>query len=251
MFRSARSIASLTVLFLAALIIGSCSGQGSPTAPSAVTSPSGLGASTTAVPFVTTSDDETPLPQPADGEEPPPEEPPINPDPVPPEPAPAPPAPAPAPAPLPPTAPGWNPGPPPPPAATPPGGVPTPIPSPPNTHPRIKVLVNPEPVPYSGRPITDTARCRDLKHTWYYEQVLHTETGIPVTITERENFFDGRFVNKVVETIRIGGNGTARLNSRWCSGYPIFHYAQTRFKGKDDEGNPVVLNGAWVRLMAP
>lgn len=112
------------------------------------------------------------------------------------------------------------------------------------------MIVNPEPVPYSGRPVTDTRSCRDLKHTWYYEQKLHTETGIPVTITVRKNFFDGRFVNQVNETIRIGGNGTYVINSRWCSGYPTFHYAQTRFEGKDDEGNLVVLNGPWVRLMA-
>jgi hypothetical protein len=106
-------------------------------------------------------------------------------------------------------------------------------------------------VPYSGRPITDSFSCRDLKHTWFYEQKLATETGLKVTITERENFFDGRFVNKVSQRIEIAGNSSYSINSRWCSGYPIFHYAQTRFKGVDEEGNPVVLNGPWVRLLAP
>jgi hypothetical protein len=110
----------------------------------------------------------------------------------------------------------------------------------------VKIL--PNPVPYSGTPVP-LFSCRDNKHTWYYEQVLHNERGVKVTFTERENFFDGRFVNKVNETIELGPNGTYHLNSRWCSGYNIFHYAQTRFKGKDENGNPVVINSPWVQLM--
>ena len=116
---------------------------------------------------------------------------------------------------------------------------------------RLTVKVTPEPVPHSGQPITNVAGCRDLKHTWFYEQSLHTQTGIPVTITERENFFDGRYVSTIKESFTIGGNGTHKISSRWCSGYGIFHYAQTRFKGKDENGETVVLSGPWVRLMAP
>jgi hypothetical protein len=112
------------------------------------------------------------------------------------------------------------------------------------------VKIVPEPVPYSGRPV-GTFSCRDLKHTWFYEQVLHSNTGaFSVTFTERENFFDGRFVNKVEESLHIPPNGTYRFNSRWCSGYPRAHTAQTRFRGKDGNGNPIVVNGPVVRLMA-
>jgi len=32
---------------------------------------------------------------------------------------------------------------------------------------------------------------------------------------------------------------------------PVFHYAQTRFKGTDENGNPVVLSSQYVRLLAP
>ena len=127
------------------------------------------------------------------------------------------------------------------------------MPDPPNTHVRLKVRIDPDPVPFSGKPITDVASCRDSvlasKNTWFYDQIISTETGIPVTITERENFFDGRFVSKINETIRIAGNAGYIIHSRWCSGTKVFHYVQTRFKGKDDNGEPFVLNGPWVRLM--
>jgi hypothetical protein len=97
--------------------------------------------------------------------------------------------------------------------------------------------------------------CRDNKHTWYYDQILDSTTGVPVTFTERENFLDGRFVGKNTDTITLGGNGssskTVTLHTRWCSSFPTPHYAQTRFKGKDAEGNPVEISGPWVRMLTP
>ena len=124
------------------------------------------------------------------------------------------------------------------------------MPTPPSTHFRVHVKITPEPVPYSGVPVP-TFSCRDNRHTWYYDQQLATDTGIGVTFTERENFFDGRFVGKNSETIRIEGNSGAVLHTRWCSAFPLPHYAQTRFKGKDDNGEVITLSGAWVRLLTP
>ncbi len=249
MLTSNRTIASLTCLSLVALVSASCgsSEPGSPTSPSSLSSPGRLSVDTGvdggAAGLVAPSEEgDEPTPQPVPGEPPPAAEPA-------PEPAPAP-APAPAPGPVDPNAP-FDPGPPPRPGAPAPGAPAFPVPTPPNTHFRLMVKVTPEPVPHSGQPITNVAGCRDLKHTWFYEQVLHAETGIPVTITERENFFDGRYVNTIKETFQIGGNGTHRISSRWCSGYGIFHYAQTRFKGKDENGEAIMLSGPWVRLMAP
>jgi hypothetical protein len=142
----------------------------------------------------------------------------------------------------------WPPGPPP--NAAP--GVP--IPTPPSTHFRVSMKVDPEPVAHSGVPVP-LAGCQANKYTWYYDQHLISETGVVVTFTERENFFDGRFVSKTIEPIRLGGNGSsdkvAVLHTRWCSGVAIAHYTQTRFKGTDAEGEPIVISGPWVRLLAP
>ena len=138
----------------------------------------------------------------------------------------------------------WPPGPPP--TAAP--GVP--VPTPPSTHPRVSIKIDPEPVMYSGAPITDVASCRDLPHTWFYDQYIHGETGVQVVFSERENFLDGRFTSRNGQTITLGGNGTVILHTRWCSGYPKFHYAQTRFKGSDEYGEKVEISGPWVRMYA-
>ena len=125
-----------------------------------------------------------------------------------------------------------------------------PVPTPPSTHHRLSLKVDPEPVPYSGTPVP-LFSCRDNRHTWYYDQYLHSETGIGVTFHERENFFDARFTGKNSESIRLNGNATVILRTRWCSAYAKPHYAQTSFKGQDDNGEPITISGPWVRLLTP
>lgn len=107
--------------------------------------------------------------------------------------------------------------------------------------------MDPNPVPFSGVPVP-LFSCRDLAHTWYYEQVIHAPSGIGFKLTERENYFDGRLVSRTSENIVVGGNGTWKINSRWCSAFGSEHTAQHRFKGVDDEGNPIVVNGPLVKL---
>jgi len=197
-----------------AVLIVSCGQQGgSPTAPSSVVRPDSRVGITEYT--MTLADD-----APADGVE----------QPVPPGSGPTP----------------WPPGPPP--IAQP--GVP--VPTPPSTHFRVHVKIDPESamVPYSGVPVP-LFSCRDNRHTWYYDQHLVTDTGIGVTFSERENFFDGRFTSKNGETIRIEGNSSVILHTRWCSAYSKPHYAQTRFKGKDDNGELITLSGPWVQLLSP
>ena len=49
----------------------------------------------------------------------------------------------------------------------------------------------------------------------------------------------------------VTAGGSVTLHTRWCSGIPTPHYAQTRFKGSDANGEPVVISGPWVRLLSP
>jgi hypothetical protein len=218
--RSPRLIAPMVALALGAVTITSCSQQPSPTSPSA----NGMSAAVQpAAEYWITLFDETPPDAPpdapaADEAEPPP-----------------PPAPGSAPSP-------WPPGPPP--RALP--GVP--VPKPPSTHPRVRIRINPEPVPHSGVP---TGTCQGLPYTWYYDQELITETGVPVVFDERHNFFDGRFSSKNTTRVAIAGNNNAVVHTRWCSAIPIPHYTQTRWIGKDDYNNSVEIDGPWVRLLAP
>ena len=124
------------------------------------------------------------------------------------------------------------------------------MPTEPTTSPRMHIVVGPEPVLHSGVPVA-AASCDNHPYTWYYSQVLVNDSGLSVTFTERENFFDGRYTSTNPQTISIRGNGTVTLQTRWCSGYAKPHYAQTRFKGRDENGEPVVISAPWVRLLAP
>jgi hypothetical protein len=125
-----------------------------------------------------------------------------------------------------------------------------PVPTPPGGSSIIQIKIEPDPVRYSGRPITDVAGCRILAHTWFYTQIVHNTTGKEVTLNLRENFFDGRFTSKNEALINLERNGTARIETRWCSGYPTQHYAQTRYSGRTSDGEKITISGPWVVLHA-
>ncbi len=241
---SPRLIVPLLVLALTALTVVSCSQQDSPTSPSLSLAPgaSALKSAPTqtfALPpvvverYVTLFDDAPPAEGPVPGEPPPAGDPVPVPDPVPAPPPVSGSAPSP-----------WPPG------APPRAEAGVPVPTPPSTHLRVLIKVDPEPVAHSGTPVGIFA-CRDSKYTWYYDQIIHAETGIAVTFTTRENFFDGRFVSKSTEPISLPPNGTVILHTRWCSGHPIPHYTQSRYSGRDEYNEPVTISGPWVRLLMP
>lgn len=139
----------------------------------------------------------------------------------------------------------WPPGPPP--KAQP--GVP--VPTDPTASPRMHILIEPEPVTHSGVPVPVASCATNHPYTWYYDQVLSNDTGLAVTLTQRENFFDGRYTSTNPEVVQIRGNGTVIIHTRWCSGYAKPHYAQTRFKGRDETGEPIEMSAPWVRLLTP
>jgi hypothetical protein len=113
----------------------------------------------------------------------------------------------------------------------------------------LQISIVPNPVPFSGTPITDVAGCASLPHTWFYEQVLRDTTGAGVTITARVDKFDGIVVNNINGiTISVPANGSTSVSTRWCSGNRIAHTAQTTFAGTDGQGNPVNIEAPEARL---
>jgi hypothetical protein len=116
----------------------------------------------------------------------------------------------------------------------------------------VKVSINPNPVAYSGKPVTDTPDCADLPHTWYYDQIFTESAGVGVTLTARVDFFDGFVVNDLKGlTIVIPPHGTLTLRARWCSGHPIAHTALSTFSGTDDIGGPVNVTTPTINLQKP
>jgi len=219
---SPRVLASLLAVTVAGLVIASCGDQPSPTVASPVAAPVAAvaGAAQTPTLIDMLADPATsPLGAFAEGA------PVVYPPNTPPDP--------------------WPPGPPP--KAQP--GVP--VPTDPTTSPKMHITIEPEPVTHSGVPVPTLSCQTNHPYTWYYEQVLVNDRGLALTLNQRENFFDGRYTSTNPEVIQIRGNGTVRIQVRWCSGYAKPHYAQTRFKGRDETGEPIEFSAPPVRLLTP
>jgi hypothetical protein len=126
--------------------------------------------------------------------------------------------------------------------------APTPPAPPTNTTANVTLEVRPNPVPFSGAPITDAASCAGSPNTWFYDQIFTETNGVAVRFTNRTDSFDGRVTNNGATDIQIPAKGTFTLKSRWCSSASVSHTAATTFTGTDANGHPVTASGGTVQL---
>jgi hypothetical protein len=139
---------------------------------------------------------------------------------------------------------------PPPPAPV--AAPPPPPPPPPVLKASVEISINPNPVGFSGLPITDSAGCVGSKNTWFYQQNLKESGGVAVTVTSRIDKFDARIVNTVNNlNLSIPAMGTMTIQSRWCSAQAVSHTAQSSFSGTDANGNTFTVDGPVVSLKSP
>jgi hypothetical protein len=116
----------------------------------------------------------------------------------------------------------------------------------------VAVTIQPNPVPFSGQPITDSAGCAGSKNTWFYDQILKETGGLDVTFTGRIDTFDGRVVNNVTGIhVAVPANGQNVTKSRWCSSQAVSHTAQTSWSGMDSKGAQIKVDGPVVQLRSP
>ena len=113
----------------------------------------------------------------------------------------------------------------------------------------VQVSVNPNPVPFSGAPITDAPECANYAFTWFYDTVLTETGGGNVTFSTRDDLFDGKVANNIQGLkIVLGPHDTVVLHTRWCSGASTAHSAQSNFGGVDGGGNAVTAQGQVAQL---
>ena len=112
----------------------------------------------------------------------------------------------------------------------------------------MNVDVRPNPVPFSGAPITDVASCSGSANTWFYDQVFTETAGVAVRFTARTDMFDGRVTNNGSADISVPAKGTFTIKSRWCSAQGVSHTARSTFTGTDANGHPVTASGGDVQL---
>jgi hypothetical protein len=115
----------------------------------------------------------------------------------------------------------------------------------------VQITVNPNPVPFSGAPITDAEECFNYENTWFYDQVLQETGGNSVAFTSRIDTFDGKTANNLTGLrITLPPHGTLTLRTRWCSGAATAHTAQSIFSGVDGAGNTVTVASPVAQLAA-
>lgn len=124
--------------------------------------------------------------------------------------------------------------------------------APPASTGTVQITVNPNPVPFSGAPISDAASCAGYANTWFYDQILTEFAGTEVKFTSRVDTFDGKTANNIQGlSIIVPARGTQALKTRWCSGAGVAHTAQTTLRGTDAQGNSIEVIGPVAHLMAP
>jgi hypothetical protein len=124
---------------------------------------------------------------------------------------------------------------------------PTP-PANPNGTANVNIEIRPNPVPFSGAPITDAASCSGSANTWFYDQVFTETAGVAVKFTNRTDTFDGRVTNNGAADVSVPANGTVTIKSRWCSAAAVSHTAKTTFTGTDANGHTINASGGDVQL---
>jgi hypothetical protein len=112
----------------------------------------------------------------------------------------------------------------------------------------VNIEVRPNPVPFSGAPITDAASCSGSPNTWFYDQVFTETAGVAVKFTNRTDTFDGRVTNNGAADVSVPANGTVTIKSRWCSAAAVSHTAKTTFTGTDANGHTINASGGDVQL---
>lgn len=135
------------------------------------------------------------------------------------------------------------------PAATPaPTPAPSPAPAPAPSGPgKIDATITPNPVPQSNPPLSSCT----LANTWQYDQKLTNTGGSTVTLSDRENFFDGVSVSKPTGLgIVLAPGASTTIATSWCSANNIEHRASSNFSGSDALNNRINFAGPAVRLLA-
>lgn len=129
----------------------------------------------------------------------------------------------------------------------------TPTPSPTPTTPpvaRLEITNSPNPVPWSGAPIT-TGACVGFANTWFYTTVLTETAGTAVNVTTTTNIIDGNQQIDLTGSIAINARGSATVPRQFCFGPATPHTIQATFRGTDANGQAVVASSPVVTLLAP
>ena len=130
-------------------------------------------------------------------------------------------------------------------------------PSNPFDKPVLTITVSPNPVPFSGQPVTFSA-CVGIPNTWFYNEVFTESGGILVTLNSAIATYANGRTQTITFTAPAGNpyaytvpaNGT--LSVSWPSCFPTMsgNTVQHTYSGTDFNNLPVTVTGPIV-MFAP
>jgi hypothetical protein len=110
----------------------------------------------------------------------------------------------------------------------------------------VQRTVTPNPVPFSGEPITFFPQCVGVPNTWFYDDLLTNDSSVLVTITRIVDRLDG-VVTKDITVSSPMPPGTSRItNYQWCSASPGQHLVDTTYTIVDANSQLVTIKGPGV-----
>ena len=111
---------------------------------------------------------------------------------------------------------------------------------------KLEVTVNPNPVPWSGQAITDSAGCANVPNTWFYDQILKNTGGNTINVSDRTDYFNDREVSKRTALgIILDPGASTTIKTRWCTSTSGSQTAQTNWGSTD------IKTGAVVTAIGP
>lgn len=128
------------------------------------------------------------------------------------------------------------------------GGASAPASDPASRVAKVELANAPSPAPWSGAPITGPA-CSGVENTWFFAANFSESGGLGVTFTEVVNTIDGTTAPPLTNQLRVPAGGSLGLNRAFCFRDNREHSIQTTFRGSDELGRPVIVEGAAVRLL--
>jgi hypothetical protein len=114
----------------------------------------------------------------------------------------------------------------------------------------VVITASPNPVPFSGTPITDNSVCAGLRNTWYYTQTLTETTGVAVSFSSVVDRISGAVLQSDTVALPLRARGSITYNYRWCLVSSSAQTAQATFSGVDATGRAVTFVGPVVTLQA-
>lgn len=118
----------------------------------------------------------------------------------------------------------------------------------PPTRAVVTATAAPNPVPFSGSPITH-AQCVNVRNTWIYTVTLTETAGVAATFDRVVDRFNAVVTNDLQLTYRVSARGSTNIQYSWCSEGTGPHLVETTFTGTDAGGNPISATVPSVTLL--